>query len=110
LPRERLEKGVEAAKRLERHLESIATNVVTKDTMAHFVSAGMEMMQAANTTMNSMQIPPETKKRVHRAEKELLLAMRSAIDVVIAELDKEIPAKGSEIRKIEIRKAKPKPR
>ena len=110
MPREKVEKGVEAAKRLERHLESIATNVVTKDTMAHFISAGMEMMQAANTTMKSMQIPQETKNRVHKAEKELLLAMRSAIDVVVAELDKEMPAKGSEMRRIEIKKAKPKSR
>jgi predicted HAD superfamily hydrolase len=105
-----VEKGVEAAKRLERHLESIASNVVTKDTMAHFISAGMEMMQAANTTMNSMEIPKETKDRVHKAEKELLLAMRSAIDVVITELDKEMPAKASEIKRIEIKKGKPKSR
>jgi hypothetical protein len=110
LRREKLEDGVEAAKRLERHLEAIASNVVTKDTMAHFINAGMELVQAANTTMKSMQIPAETKARVHKAERELLLSMRSAIDVVIAELDKEIPGKGSEIRKIEIKKAKPKSR
>ena len=110
MPRERLENGVEAAKRLERHLESIATNVVTKDTMAHFINAGMEIVQAANTTMKNMQVPKETKNRVHKAERELLLAIRSAIDVVIAELDKEMPRKGSELQKIEIKKGKSKSR
>ncbi len=110
MPREKVEKGVEAAKQLERHLESIATNVVTKETMTHFINAATEIVQGANTTMKSVQIPKETKDRVHKAEKELLLAMRSAIDVVVGEIDKEMTHKGSELKKIEIKKAKRKPR
>lgn len=110
MPREKVEKGVEAAKRLERHLESIATNVVTKDTMTHFINAGTEIVQGANASMKNMQVPKETKDRIHKAERELLLAIRSAIDVVVAEIDKETTHKGTELKKIEIKKAKRKSR
>jgi hypothetical protein len=96
---------LEAAKRLERHLEEIATNVATKDTMNHFVNAGMEAIQAANAAMKQLNLPDETKTRIHKAEKELLLAMKSAIDAVLVEVDKEIPPKKhSELKKIEIKR------
>lgn len=109
MAREKVEKSLEAAKRLERHLEEIAKNVVTKETMTHFINAGTEALQAANAAMKQMNLPEETKIRIHRAEKEMLLAVRSAVDVVLSELEKEIPQKKADLRKIEIKHAtKPK--
>ena len=106
--KERVRKGVEAAKRLERHVEEIATKLATKDTMTHFINAGMEIVQAANAAVKEMKVPNETKVRIHRAEREVLLAVRSALDVVLAEVDKEIPPKSAELKKIEIRQVKRK--
>jgi hypothetical protein len=107
MPRRKVEKSLEAAKRLERHIEEIAGNIATKDTMTHFANAGMEIVQAANTALKQMEVPEETKIRIHKAEKEVLLAVKSAIEVVLAEIDKEIPPKKSELKKIEIhRKSK----
>jgi len=103
LARERVERGVEAAKRLERHVEEIAQKVATRDTMTHFVSAGMEVMQAANAAVKQMDVPLETKVRIHRAEREVLLAAKSFIEVVLAEVEKEIP-KQSEFKKVEIKR------
>jgi len=107
-PRKKVERGMEAAKRLERHLEEIATKVASKDTMTHFVNAGMEAVQAANAAMKQLNVPEETKLRIHKAEREVLLAVRSAIDAVLTEVDKEMaPKKAAELKKIEIkRKAK----
>lgn len=102
--REKVGKGVEAAKRLERHLEEIATKVATKDTMTHFVNAGMEIVQAANAAMKQFEVPEETKLRIHRAEREVLLAVKSAIEVVIEEIDKEMAPKKAELKKIEIKR------
>ena len=73
--------------------------------MTHFITAGTEAFQAANAAVKQLDVPDETKARIHRAEKELLLAVRSAIDVVLTELEKEIPAKKAELRKIEIKHA-----
>jgi hypothetical protein len=106
MARVKVGKGVEAAKRLERHIEEIASKLATKDTMTHFVNAGMEIIQAGNAAVKQMNVPEETKIRIHKAEKEVLLAAKSAIDVVLAEIDKEIPAKGAELKKIEIRHVK----
>ena len=103
MARERVERGVEAAKRLERHVEEIAQKVATKDTMTHFVNACMEVVQAANAAVKQMDVPLETKVRIHRAEREVLLAAKSFIEVVLAEVEKEIP-KQSEIKKVEIRR------
>lgn len=103
MARERVERGVEAAKRLERHVEEIAQKVATKDTMTHFVNAGMEVVQAANAAVKQMDVPLETKVRIHRAEREVLLAAKSFIEVVLAEVEKEIP-KQSEFKKVEIRR------
>ncbi|MBU1159394.1 MAG: hypothetical protein KKE24_08665 [Candidatus Thermoplasmatota archaeon] len=100
----RVEKGVEVAKRLERHIEEIATKVTTKETMTHFVNAGMEIVQAANSAMKQMDVPEETKVRIHRAEKEVLLAARSFIDAILVEVDKEMPKKKSEFKKVEIKR------
>jgi hypothetical protein len=97
---------MEAAKRLERHLEEIA-KATKKNSMTHFMNAGLEMVQAANAAMARMEVPEETKIRVHKAEKELLLAMKSTIDAVLTEVDKEIPPKkAAELKKIEIRRKK----
>jgi hypothetical protein len=104
-PKRNIEKGLETAKRLERHLEEIATKVATKDTMTHFVNAGMEAVQAANAAMKQLNVPDETKMRIHKAEKEVLLAMKSAIDAVLEEVEKEIPPKkASVLKKIEIKR------
>jgi len=108
MARENIGKGAEAAKRLERHIEEIASKLATKDTMTHFVNAGMEIIQAGNAAVKQMSVPEETKIRIHKAQKEVLLAAKSAIDVVLSELDKEIPAKGAELKKIEIRQVKRK--
>ena len=98
---------MESAKRLERHLEEIATKVATKDTMTHVVNAGMEVIQAANVAMKQLDVPEETKTRIHKAQKEVLLAMKSAIDAVLAEIEKEIPPKKTaELKKIEITRKK----
>jgi len=98
---------MESAKRLERHLEEIATKVATKDTMTHVVNAGMEVIQAANVAMKQLDVPEETKTRIHKAQKEVLLAMKSAIDAVLTEIDKEIaPKKTAELKKIEITRKK----
>ena len=98
---------METARRLERHLEEIA-KVTSKDSMTHFVNAGLEVVQAANAAMEKMDVPEETKVRMHKAEKEVLLAMKSAIDAVLNEIDKEIPPKkAAEFKRIDIkRKAK----
>ena len=108
MAREKIGKSVEAAKRLERHVEKIATKLATKETMTHFVNAGMEIVQAASAAVKQMNVPEETKIRIHKAEREVLLAVRSAVDVVLSEIDKEIPAKSAELRKIEIRQVKRK--
>ncbi len=100
----RREKGAEAAKRLERHLEEIVSEVTTKETMTHFVNAGMDMVQAANSALKHMEVPEETKVRIHMAEKEVLLAAKSFIDAVLVELDKEMPKKGAELKKVEIKR------
>lgn len=100
----RREKGVEAARRLERHLEEIAKEVTTKDTMTHFVNAGMEVVQAANSALKQMEVPDETKLRIHRAEKEVLLAARSFIDAVLSEIEKEMPKGKPELKKVEIKR------
>src|SRR4030042_4329186 len=92
-PRKKVERSMEAAKRLERHLEEIATKVATKDTMTHFVNAGMEVIQAANAAMKQLDVPEETKLRIHKAEREVLMAMKSAIDAVLTEVEKEMPPK-----------------
>ncbi len=95
---------MEAARRLERHLEGIA-GVVSKDSMTHFVNAGLELLQAANAAMEKMDVPVETKIRFHKAEKEVLLGWKAAIDAVLAEVDKEVPPKkAAEMKKIEIKR------
>jgi nicotinate-nucleotide pyrophosphorylase len=104
LVREKVERSVEAAKRLERHLEQIATEVTSKETMSHFLNAGMEVVQAANAAMKQLDVPTETKLRIHKAEKEILLAYRGMIDAVLTEVEKEIPKKQSEIKKIDIKR------
>ena len=97
---------MEAARRLERHLERIA-GVVSKDSMTHFVNAGLEVIQAANAAMSKMDVPEETKIRIHKAEKEVLLGWKAAIDAVLAEVDKEIPPKkAAELKRIDIKRKK----
>ncbi len=103
--RERLEKGFEAARRLERHMEEIATNVATKETMTHFMTAGTEMMQAANAMLKQMRVPEDSMRRVHKAQKEVLLAVRSSIDVVLKEIDKDLGEHPrAELKKIEVKR------
>jgi len=103
--RERLERGFEAARRLERHMEEIATNVATKETMTHFVNAGTEMMQAANEMLKQMKVPEGSMQRIHKAQKEVLLAVRSSIDVVLKEIDKDIEEHPrAQLRKIEVKR------
>lgn len=100
----RRERGKEAAKRLERHLEEIVSEVTTKETMTHFVNAGMEVVQAANSALKQMEVPEETKVRIHRAEKEVLLAAKSFIDAVLVEIEKEMPEKKADLKKVEIKR------
>jgi len=86
-----------------------SAKVASKDSMTHFVNAGLEVVQAANAAMEKMdRVPEETKIRMHKAEKEVLLAMKSGIDAVLNEIDKEIPPKkAAEFKRIDIkRKAK----
>jgi len=95
---------MEAARRLERHLEEIS-KIVSKDSMTHFVNAGLEVIQAANAAMAKMNVPEETKIRMRKAEKEVLLGWKAAIDAVLSEVDKEIPPKkAAELKKIEIKR------
>lgn len=101
---ERRKKGVEAAKRLERHVEEIVAEVTTKETMTHFVNAGMEVVQAANMALSKIEVPHETKVRIHKAEKEVLLAAKSFIDAVLTELEKEMPEKRGKLEKVEIKR------
>ncbi len=100
----RRERGAEAARRLERHVEEIVAEVTTKETMTHFVNAGMEVVQAANVALKKMEVPDETKVRIHRAEKEVLLAAKSFIEAVLAELEKETPQKKAKLEKVEIKR------
>ena len=93
---------MEEARRVERHAEAIAAGI-SRESMSHFMTAGMEIVQAANAAMKSMEIPQETRMKLHKAQREFLLAMKSSIEVVIAEIDKEVPAR-HELRKIEIKK------
>ncbi|MEW5748350.1 MAG: hypothetical protein AB1793_06160 [Candidatus Thermoplasmatota archaeon] len=78
--------------------------MTTKETMTHFVNAGMDVVQAANSALRQMEVPEETKVRIHRAEKEVLLAARSFIDAVLAELEKEMPQKRAELKRVEIKR------
>lgn len=71
--------------------------------MTHFVNAGMEVVQAANVAVKQLDVPPETKMRIHRAEREVLLAARSFIDAILTEVEKEIPQR-SELKKIEVKR------
>jgi hypothetical protein len=104
LVKDRIGKGVEAAKKFERHAESIA-NGLSKETMTHFMNAGMNFAQAANAAMKAREIPDETRLRMHKAQKEMLLAMKSAIEVVLAEIDKEMPSSEKhELKKIVVKK------
>ena len=95
---------MEAAIKLERHLEEIATRIASKETTTHLVSAGMEVVQAANAAMSQLDVPEETKVRIHRAEREVLLAMKGMIDAVLAEIDKEIPKDDRELKKVPIKR------
>ena len=95
---------MEAARRLERHLEEIATKMTSKETMTHFVSAGMEIVQAANAAMAQLEMPEETRTRIHRAEREVLLATRSMIDAVLTEIEKEMPEDKEELKKVPIKR------
>ena len=73
--------------------------------MTHFVNAGLELLQAANAAMEKMDVPVETKIRFHKAEKEVRLGWKAAIDAVLAEVDKEVPPKkAAEMKKIEIKR------
>ena len=102
--KDRLGKGAEAARKIERHAESIASGL-SKETMTHFMNAGMNFVQAANAAMKAREIPDETRLRMHKAQKEMLLAMKSAIEVVLAEIDKEMPpSEKHELKKIEVKK------
>jgi len=78
--------------------------MASKETMTHFVNAGMEVVQAANSAMNQLDIPEETRVRIHRAEKEVLLAAKSFIDVVLEEIEKEIPSERAELKKVPIKR------
>lgn len=72
--------------------------------MTHFVNAGMEIVQAANVALNQLDVPEETKVRVHRAEREVLLAAKSFIDAILTEVEKEIPGGSSELKKVPIKR------
>ncbi|UCE46184.1 MAG: hypothetical protein JSU93_07200 [Methanobacteriota archaeon] len=104
MAREKVESGVEAARKLERHLEEIATKMTSKETMTHFVSAGMEIVQAANAAVAQLEMPEETRTRIHRAEREVLLATRSMIDAVLTEIEKEMPEDKEGLKKVPIKR------
>jgi len=72
--------------------------------MTHFVNAGMEVVQAVNAAMAQLDVPQETKIRLHKAEREVLLAARSAIDAVLTEVESEIPNRKGEFKKIEVKR------
>jgi recombinational DNA repair protein RecT len=95
---------VEAAIRLERHLEEMATKMASKETMSHLVGAGMEVVQAANAAVSQLDVPEETKVRIHKAEREVLLAMKGMIDAVLTEIDKELPKDDRELKKVPIKR------
>ncbi len=108
MAKERLGKGAEAARRLERHAEAIASGL-GRDTMAHVMNAGMDMFQAVNSVMKARKLPDEAMVKIHKAEREMLLAMKSAIEIVLAEVEKELPPpEKHELRKIEVKKRGPK--
>lgn len=95
---------MEAAVKLERHLEEIATKMASKETTTHLVSAGMEVVQAVNAALSQLEVPDETKARIHKAEREVLLAMKGMIDAVLMEIDKEIPEDDTELKKVPIKR------
>ncbi|MDH3365100.1 MAG: hypothetical protein OEM29_03740 [Thermoplasmata archaeon] len=78
--------------------------MASKETMTHFVSAGMEIVQAANAAMAQLEMPEETKRRIHNAEREVLLATRGMIDAVLAEIEKEMPKDAGELKKVPIKR------
>ena len=104
MAKQRLERGAEHARKLERHAEAIASGL-SKETMTHFMNAGMNFVQAANAAMKAREVPEDAMLKMHKAQKEMLLAMKTAIEVVLAEIDKEIPASEKhELKRIEVRK------
>jgi folate-dependent phosphoribosylglycinamide formyltransferase PurN len=100
-----VEKGVEELKRAERHLENVAAKMKSKDTMTHFVNAGMDVIQAANAALKQLEIPDEAKARIHRAEREVLLAARNLIDAILSEVESEIPRREkAELKKVSVKR------
>ncbi len=100
--RERVERAEEEGRRLVRHAQSVA-HEMGRGPLTHFMNAGMDMMTAANAAMRTMDVPEETRQRMHAAMKEFMIGMKSAIDVFIAELDKE-NSEHHELKKIEVKK------
>jgi hypothetical protein len=75
--------------------------------MNHFMKAGEEFAQGLNVAVKTMEIPKETKDRIHSAEREVLLAWKSFIDAVLTEIDKEMgaaPSKKGELKKINVKR------
>lgn len=83
-----MKKGAEAAKELAEHVERIATNLLTRETVDHLTKAMNEILKAANSTIEEIEIPKETKDHLIRAEKETVLAMRDFLDAVLQELER----------------------
>jgi UDP-N-acetylmuramyl pentapeptide synthase len=103
--REKVEKGVAELKRVERHLEQVASKMKSKETTTHLINAGLDVVQAANAALKQMEIPEEAKVRIHRAEKEVLLAARDLIDTLLAEVESEIPRKEkAELKKVAVKR------
>jgi len=77
----------------------------SKETTTHLINAGMDVVQAANAALKQMEIPEEAKVRIHRAEKEVLLAARDLIDTLLAEVESEIPRKEkAELKRVAVKR------
>lgn len=82
------EKGAERAKEMAEHIERLAANVITGDTVGHLTKAGKEMLEAVNKTIDDMAIPEDAKKHILTAEREAMMAMKGFLDAAIKEIDR----------------------
>jgi len=88
MDKKKMKKGAEVAKELAEHVEHLATNLLTRETIDHLTKAMTEILKAANSTIEEIEIPKETKNHLIRAEKETVLALRDFLDAVLQELER----------------------
>lgn len=97
-------RGVEGAKQFAEHVERLAGNVFTRETIDHLTKAVTESAKAINKVVEETNIPEDAKRHLLKAERETVLALRDFLDAVLQEIERveKEGKKKSELKKIEI--------